>query len=61
MARKAKEPESAGKRPKAKISRYIDADLWERVQAFARRQDPVVTDSAVIEAALRHYLDQRDK
>lgn len=48
------------KRPKAKVSRYIDAALWDRVRAFASSQDPVVTDSAVIDAALRHYLAARE-
>jgi hypothetical protein len=49
------------RRNKIKRSYYIDADLLVRLQAFADTLDPKSTDTAIIEAALRMYLDAKGK
>jgi hypothetical protein len=51
----------AGKPAKIKRSYYLDTELWERLHAFAQSQVPEVTDSAVIHAALKQFLDERER
>ena len=46
---------------KARVARYIDRTLWERLQAYARQHDPVFSATAVLETAIRRFLDEREK
>ena len=45
------------RKKKISITRRIDADLWAEVLEFARSFPLHVTDTAIIEAALRDYLE----
>lgn len=48
-------------RNKTRISLDIDPALHERLEAWIERQEFPTTKTAVIEAALRRFLDERER
>ena len=49
------------KKNKVSITRRINADLWQQVLEYAQSFPLQVTDTAIIEAALRDYLQRNWK
>jgi len=43
------------------VTRRLPRALWERVQAYAARIEPRTTDTAIMESALREYLDRHER
>ena len=48
-------------RIKKMVSLALDPDLLRRLDAWAAKQEFPPTKTAVLEAALREFLDKRDK
>ncbi len=48
-------------RPKTRISLDIAPELHERLEAWLSRQEFPTTKTAAIEAALREFLNKREK
>jgi len=42
------------------VTRRLPRALWERVQAHADSIEPRTTDTAIMELALREYLDRNE-
>lgn len=54
-------PKGSGSgRRKTMLSRRIDAELWERFQAYVETVVPRSTDTAVLELALVEFLERKE-
>jgi predicted transcriptional regulator len=48
-------------RLKKMVSFALDPDLLKRLDAWLSRQDPAISKTAVVESALRAWLDAKEK
>jgi hypothetical protein len=63
MARKKSdrtERPPGGESARVMVTRRLPRELWTRLQAYVDGIEPRTTDTAIIELALREYLDRHE-